>query len=63
MSNYEVVYYDGDEKFGKFGKKTTKIINNVSEIKDEKNITTFVVESGNNFVCMSGRIISYKKLN
>jgi len=62
MSNYEIVYYDGDENFGRFGKKTTRIIQNVSEIKDEKNITTFIVEGGNNFVCMTGRIMSCKKL-
>jgi len=62
MSNYEIVYYD-DENFGRFGKKTTVIIKNVSEIKDEKNITTFIVEGGNNFVCMTGRIMSCKKLN
>lgn len=62
MSNYEIVYYDADENFGRFGKKTTRIIQNVSEIKDEKNITTFIVEGGNNFVCITSRIMSCKKL-
>lgn len=62
MDKYEIVYYDGDENFGKFGRKVTKILNNVSEVKKEKNITTFVVEGGNDFVCMTGRIMSCKKL-
>jgi len=63
MSNYEIVYYDGDENFGKFGKKNTRILKNISEIKEEKNITTFVSDVGNNFVCMTERILSCKELD
>jgi len=62
MAKYEVTYYDASTDQGKNGKKSVKTLMNISEVKYEKGLTTFVSEDGNDIVFLSGKILDYKKL-
>jgi len=62
MAKYEVTYYDASTDQGKYGKKTVRTLMNVSEVKNEKGLTTFVIDGGNDIVWPTIKILDCKKI-
>ena len=64
MNTYEVRHYSNDTKDGKvYGDIKTTILKNITEVKQEKGLLSFIDNDGKETRILRPYLLSYKKID